>query len=146
MFEFSFDRWCHMTFLPEQKDLGFGDTMAPATAQRSSVPDKVLLISGANIIEINAVRKHLNRIKLGWLAKAVHPRAHLINLTVADVIGDPLDYITCPTVPDTSRFGDARRTLTKYELWDKVTATVSQHLKMGDPVLETPRRKTLPIT
>ena len=101
--------------------------------------NKLLLTCGANIIEINAVRKHLSRIKGGWLAKAVHPQAHLINLTVSDVIGDPLDYITCPTVPDTSNFDDARRTLSKYELWDKVPASIARYLKAGGPALETPK-------
>ena len=101
--------------------------------------NKLLLTCGANIIEINAVRKHLSRIKGGWLAKAIHPQAHLINLTVSDVIGDPLDYITCPTVPDTSSFDDARRTLTKYELWDKVPSSVNRYIKTGGPSLETPK-------
>jgi glycerate-2-kinase len=101
--------------------------------------NKLLLTCGANIIEINAVRKHLSRIKGGWLAKAVHPQAHLINLTVSDVIGDPLDYITCPTVPDTSNFDDARRTLSKYDLWEKVPVSVARYLKEGGPALETPK-------
>ena len=72
------------------------------TLEEKKLVNRLLLTCSANIIEINAVRKHLSRIKGGWLAKAIHPRAHLINLTVSDVIGDPLDYITCPTVPDTS--------------------------------------------
>jgi glycerate-2-kinase len=101
--------------------------------------NQLLLTCGANIIEINSVRKHLSRIKGGWLAKSIHPQAHLINLTVSDVIGDPLDYITCPTVPDTSSFDDARRTLSKYELWEKVPASVSRYLKAGGPALETPK-------
>lgn len=109
------------------------------TLDEKKLVNKLLLTCGANIIEINAVRKHLSRIKGGWLAKAVDPRAHLINLTVSDVIGDPLDYITCPTVPDTSSFDDARRTLTKYELWDKVPASVSRYLKAGDESRETPK-------
>ena len=73
--------------------------------------NRVLLTCGANIIEINAVRKHLSRIKGGRLAQAVHPGALLVNLTVSDVIGDPLDYITDPTVPDTSSFCDAKHTM-----------------------------------
>ena len=111
------------------------------TLEEKKLVNQLLLTCGANIIEINAVRKHLSRIKGGWLAKAVHPKAHLINLTVSDVIGDPLDYITCPTVPDTSSFEDARRTLDKYELWDKVPASVAAHIKTGDPTLETPKEK-----
>lgn len=109
------------------------------TLEEKKLVNKLLLTCSANIIEINAVRKHLSRIKGGRLAQAIHPRAHLINLTVSDVIGDPLDYITCPTVPDTSSFDDARRTLTKYELWDKVPASVSRYLKEGGPDRETPK-------
>ncbi|HWR69357.1 MAG TPA: DUF4147 domain-containing protein, partial [Desulfomonilia bacterium] len=109
------------------------------TLEEKKLVNRLLLTCSANIIEINAVRKHLSRIKGGWLAKAIHPRAHLINLTVSDVIGDPLDYITCPTVPDTSSFDDARRTLTKYELWEKVPASVSRYLKAGNEALETPK-------
>ncbi len=109
------------------------------TLDEKKLVNRLLLTCGANIVEINNVRKHLSRIKGGWLAKAVHPQAHLINLTVSDVIGDPLDYITCPTVPDTSSFDDARRTLTKYELWDKVPASVSRYLKAGGPAQETPK-------
>jgi glycerate 2-kinase len=109
------------------------------TLDEKKLVNKLLLTCSANIIEINAVRKHLSRIKGGWLAKAIHPQAHLINLTVSDVIGDPLDYITCPTVPDTSSFDDARRTLTKYELWEKVPASVSRYLKEGSPSQETPK-------
>jgi glycerate 2-kinase len=109
------------------------------TLDEKKLVNKLLLTCSANIIEINAVRKHLSRIKGGWLAKAIHPQAHLINLTVSDVIGDPLDYITCPTVPDTSSFDDARRTLTKYELWEKVPSSVSRYLKAGNTSQETPK-------
>jgi glycerate-2-kinase len=101
--------------------------------------NQLLLTCGANIIEINAVRKHLSQIKGGRLAQAVHPRAHLINLTVSDVIGDPLDYITDPTVADTSTFEDARRTLTKYNLWGRVPAPVARFLKGAGPQRETPK-------
>lgn len=98
---------------------------------------KLLLRSSANIIEMNAVRKHLCSIKGGGLAKAIHPEADIINLTVSDVIGDMLDYITCPTVPDTSTFDDARATLTKYQLWDKLPASVTSFLKTAGPEMET---------
>jgi glycerate-2-kinase len=101
--------------------------------------NKLLLTCGANIYEINAVRKHLSQIKGGRLAQAVHPKAYLVNLTVSDVTGDELDYITDPTVPDTSYFEDARTTLTKYHLWEKVPASVSQFLKNAGPEQETPK-------
>ncbi|MEW5910095.1 MAG: glycerate-2-kinase family protein, partial [Thermodesulfobacteriota bacterium] len=123
---------------------GGSSALMPCPVEGVTLDDKkivntLLLTCGANIIEINAVRKHLSRIKGGWLAKTIHPQTHLINLTVSDVIGDPLDYITCPTVPDTSTFDDARRTLTKYALWNKVPDSVNRYLKTGGPAQETPK-------
>jgi glycerate-2-kinase len=105
--------------------------------------NRLLLTCGANIYEINAVRKHLSQIKGGRLAQAVHPRAQLINLTVSDVTGDELDYITDPTVPDSSFLEDARTTLTKYDLWDRVPASVNQYLKTAGPEHETPKTEAL---
>jgi glycerate-2-kinase len=100
----------------------------------------LLLKSGAVIQEINAVRKHLSAIKGGKLAKHIHP-AEIVNLTVSDVIGDPLDYITGLTVPDTSIFEDAVFALKKYGLWEKVSNSVRTRLEKGlaDPSLETPK-------
>ena len=98
-----------------------------------------LLKSGANIVEMNAVRKHLCKIKGGRLAQAIHPEAEIINLTVSDVVGDMLDYITCPTVPDTSYLDDARATMDKYALWDKVPESVSNFLKNAGEEYETPK-------
>ena len=105
--------------------------------------NQLLLTCGANIIEINAVRKHLSRIKGGRLAQALHPRADLVNLTVSDVIGDPLDYITDPTVPDTSTLDDARRTLDKYALWSRVPAAVRRYFENANAAAETPKEKDL---
>ncbi|HHV57546.1 MAG TPA: glycerate kinase [Firmicutes bacterium] len=113
--------------------------VAGVTLEEKKQVNRLLLYSGANIIEINAVRKHLSQIKGGRLARAIHPGAHIINLTVSDVIGDPLDYITCPTVPDTSTFAQARATLTKYGLWDKVPASVREYLKNAGPGEESPK-------
>jgi glycerate 2-kinase len=109
------------------------------TLEDKKTVNRLLLTCGANIVEINAVRKHLSRIKGGRLTKAIHPQAHLINLTVSDVIGDPLDYITDPTVPDTSTLDDARATLTKYDLWEKVPPSVGKFLKNAGPQHETPK-------
>lgn len=113
------------------------------TLEEKKEVNRLLLTCGANIYEINAVRKHLSQIKGGRLARAVHPRAQLINLTVSDVTGDELDYITDPTVPDSSFFEDARTTLTKYDLWGKVPATVAKFLKDAGPEHETPKIEDL---
>jgi glycerate-2-kinase len=100
--------------------------------------NRLLLSCGASIFEINAVRKHLSKVKGGRLAQAVFP-AELINLTVSDVVGDPLDYITDPTVPDTSTFKDALEVLRKYDLVRKVPSSVRKYLKKADPERETPK-------
>ena len=99
---------------------------------------RLLLSSGASIFEINAVRKHLSKIKGGRLALAVFP-AELINLTVSDVVGDPLDYITGPTVPDTTTFEDALQTLRKYDLLRRVPPSVRAYIEAADPRTESPK-------
>ncbi len=98
---------------------------------------QLLLASGADILAINAVRKHLSRIKGGLLAQAILP-AELVNLTVSDVIGDPLDYITGPTVADTSCVSDAIDVLKRFDLWDKVATSVREHL-CKESQAETPK-------
>lgn len=97
-----------------------------------------LMLSGADIVQINAIRKHLSRIKGGWLAKEILP-ATLINLTVSDVVGDMLDYITGPTVPDTSTLEDARCVMDEYNLWDSFPASASEYLRRGGSAEETPK-------
>jgi len=99
---------------------------------------ELLLGCGADIVEINAVRKHLSRVKGGLLAQAAFP-AQLINLTVSDVVGDHLDYIAGPVVPDTSYLTDAIAVLKQYDLWNRVAPSVREHLGKG-PSVETPKK------
>jgi glycerate-2-kinase len=101
---------------------------------------KILLTCGADIFEINAVRKHLSEVGGGRLAQQFHPAVQLVNITVSDVIGDALDYITDPTVPDTSSVEDARATFNKYALWNRVPPGIAAFLKPGGKVAETPKR------
>ncbi len=100
--------------------------------------NRVLLLSSADIFQINSVRKHLSRIKGGWLANAILP-ATLINLTVSDVVGDALDYVTGPTVPDTSGFDDARTVMDEFDLWDEFPTSAAEYLHRGDESKETPK-------
>lgn len=107
-----------------------------ATTQR-------LLTCGADIVEINRVRKHLSKVKGGRLAQALVPGVRLVNLTVSDVIGDALDYITDPTVPDTSTLEDARAVLDKYELWNRLPTAVTTYLRHARDSEETPDQAAL---
>lgn len=88
---------------------------------------RLLLSSGMSVVEINTVRKHVSLIKGGRLARAIAP-ARILNLTVSDVVGDPLDCITDPTVRDTSTVADALSVLREWELLDRVPASVRDYL------------------
>ena len=78
--------------------------------------NKALLKSGANIHEMNCVRKHLSAIKGGRLAAACAP-ARVVSLLISDVPGDDPDVIASgPTVPDPSTFAEALAILEKYRL------------------------------
>ncbi|HLI13788.1 MAG TPA: DUF4147 domain-containing protein [Alphaproteobacteria bacterium] len=104
---------------------------------------ETLLTCGADIFEINAVRKHLSKVGGGRLALHLNPEALLVNLTVSDVIGDALDYITDPTVPDTSTLADARATFDKFDLWTRVPERISALLRDGG-LAETPKHLPKP--
>jgi glycerate 2-kinase len=111
-----------------------GGSSALASLPPPGVPlaDKIrlhqlLLSSGMSIVEINTVRKHVSAIKGGRLARAIAP-ARILNLTVSDVVGDPLDCITDPTVQDTSTVADALSALREWELLDQIPQAVRHHL------------------
>jgi len=100
-----------------------------------------LLACGASINEINAVRKHLDRIKGGQLAARTAPAASL-SLILSDVLGNPLDVIASgPTVPDPTTFRDALSVLEKYDLAAKLPESVLDHLRQGEKgaIAETPK-------
>jgi hydroxypyruvate reductase len=96
---------------------------------------RALLRSGANIGEINTVRKHLSRIKGGRLARHAHP-AQLLTIAISDVPGDdPAVIGSGPTVPDPSTLAEARAIVAKYKL--AVPDTVTHAL--ADPKNESPK-------
>ncbi len=96
---------------------------------------RLLLSSGVPISEVNTVRKQVSAFKGGRLALAAAP-ARLINLTVSDVAGDPLDAITDPSVANSSTPADAIAVLRGYGIWDLVPASIRAHL--SDPRLAPP--------
>ena len=108
----------------------------------------LLLRSGAAIGELNAVRKHLSRLKGGQLARLAAPAA-VVALVLSDVVGDPLDVIASgPTAPDPTTFADAwgvveRRGLAgalpagvRRRLLDGVAGRLPETPKPGDPVFD----------
>ncbi len=91
-----------------------------------------LLHSGANIDEMNAVRKHLSQIKGGGLSRATFP-ATLVTFILSDVIDDPLHVIASgPTVADPTTFDDAIKILKKYNLYEKIPVVIKEWLLQGN--------------
>ena len=93
------------------------------------ITNDALILSGATIHDINAVRKHVSAIKGGALAVAA-ANARLLTLILSDVVGNPHDVIASgPTVPDHSTFKDALSVLERYEI--EVPDVVRLHLEEG---------------
>jgi glycerate 2-kinase len=115
---------------------GGGSALLPYPAEGLTLEEKqevtkCLLEVGACIHEINAVRKHLSRVKGGRLAKLAHPST-LISLMLSDVIGDDLDTIASgPTVPDKSTFDDCLKILEKYQIRERIPVSVVDLLEKG---------------
>ena len=125
---------------------GGGSALMPLPGAGLTLADKqavnrALLQCGANIGEMNCVRKHLSGIKGGRLAAAAAP-ARVVTLTISDVPGDDPDVIASgPTVPDPTTYADALAILVKYGITEPRAAL--EHLraapdetpKPGDPRL-----------
>ncbi|MDC1312299.1 glycerate kinase [Burkholderiales bacterium] len=100
---------------------GGGSSLLTLPAEGISLEDKKelntkLLQSGANIREMNCVRKHLSRVKGGRLAESIWP-AKCVTLAISDIPGDDLSVIASgPTEPDETTFDDARAILLKYNI------------------------------
>ena len=115
---------------------GGGSALLPAPADGVTLDDKqgvtqLLHACGATINEMNAVRKHLSRIKGGRLAQAFHGK-HLLSLIISDVAGDPLDVIASgPTAADPTSFADALMVLERHGLTRRVPRGVLAHLERG---------------
>ncbi|HTA67952.1 MAG TPA: glycerate kinase [Bryobacteraceae bacterium] len=109
----------------------------PITLEEKQETTRLLLHCGANIHELNCVRKHISGVKGGQLAGLAFPAA-VLALILSDVIGDDLDVIgSGPTVPDRSTFSDARAILAKYGISGRVPAEVRERLSGKSP--ETPK-------
>lgn len=115
---------------------GGGSALLPLPVDGVSLAEKQevtkrLLACGANINQMNAVRKHISKIKGGQLARVAYP-ATLVTLMLSDVIGNYLDVIASgPTVPDTSTFQEVKELMDRYEIWDDIPDSVRRHISKG---------------
>ena len=113
----------------------------PVTLEEKQTTTRLLLASGANIHEVNAVRKHISLLKGGELSRLAQP-ASVLSLLLSDVIGDDLDVIgSGPTAPDASTFAAARAVLEKYGLLDRAPLSVLNRIVAGrrGEIPETPK-------
>jgi hydroxypyruvate reductase len=109
----------------------------PVTLDEKQETTRLLLECGANIHEINCVRKHISLIKGGQLARLAYP-ATVLTLILSDVMGDDLDVIgSGPTVPDPSTFAEASAIFQKYDIAARAPAVVRQ--RIGSGLAETPK-------
>ena len=77
---------------------------------------KQLLASGADIVEINTIRKRLSKVKVGRFALACAP-AKVFSIVLSDIVGDPLDMIASgPAYPDFSTCDEAKEIARKYNI------------------------------
>jgi hydroxypyruvate reductase len=132
---------------------GGGSALSPAPVEGLTLADKQevtrrLLECGATIHEINAIRKHLSRVKGGQLARAAFPST-VISLLLSDVIGDDPGTIgSGPTAPDRSTFADCLEILGRRGIRDRIPAkalgileegargALPETPKPGDPIFE----------
>ena len=90
-----------------------------------------LLASGADIVEMNTIRKRLSGVKGGRFAQACAP-AQVFSIVLSDILGDPLDMIASgPAVPDTSTCGQAIAIAEKYHL--RLSTTAQELLRQETP-------------
>src|SRR5207249_4932084 len=115
---------------------GGASALLPAPVDGLTLEDKArttaaILRAGATIRELNAVRKHLSRLKGGGLARVAAP-ARVACLALSDVVGDdPSTIASGPVVPDPTTYGEALDVLGRRGVADTVPAAVRRHLEAG---------------
>lgn len=109
----------------------------------------IMLKSGANIFEINAIRRHISALNGGMLAKRIQQRgAELIGIGISDAVGTPATkdisipypaYRGTPIGPDQTTLDDARRVMKDYNVLQKLPASIVGYLMHAGPEQETPK-------
>lgn len=93
---------------------------------------RLLLAAGADIHALNCVRKHVDRMKGGRLARAAAP-ARVLCLALSDVYGDdPAVIGSGPLTADPTTFADARAVLERYRVWPVIPAAVRAHIERAE--------------
>jgi hydroxypyruvate reductase len=115
---------------------GGGSALLPCPSDGITLDEKrqttqALLDCGATIQEINAIRKHVSKVKGGRLAQLAFP-ATVVSLILSDVVGDSLDSIASgPTAPDPTTFGDCLNVVQRHAVEKKIPPAVWEFLRSG---------------
>jgi hydroxypyruvate reductase len=115
---------------------GGGSALLTLPAEGVNQPDlqeltRLLLASGADIEEINTLRRHLDLMKGGGLARRAAP-AQILTLILSDVIGNPLEAIASgPTAPDPTSFAEALEILQRYDMLEKMPPGIRRRIQAG---------------
>lgn len=120
----------------------------PLTMDEVAAVSRALMEAGADIVELNTVRKHLSLVKGGRLLRFLSKASTVISLIVSDVVGDPVEFVASgPTEADTTTYKDAFEVLKRRNVWDLASSEVKslimrgmsgevpETVKPGDPVL-----------
>lgn len=126
---------------------GGGSALLPLPSEGITLEEKQkitqqLLSCGADIREINAIRKHISSVKGGQLARLAYP-ATIVSLILSDVVGDRLDTIASgTTVPDNTTFQEAHGIIEKYGLTEKVPVSIKERITQGvaGTIEDTPKK------
>lgn len=127
---------------------GGGSALFSCAPEAVGIEDKfklnqLLMKCGANIHDINTIRKHCSEIKGGKFGQRVARKGGtLVSLILSDVVGDDLSAIASgPSYKDDSTFADAVRLMRQYGIWDEAPQSVRDHMERGleDSALEPPR-------
>jgi glycerate-2-kinase len=127
---------------------GGGSALFSCAPEAVGIEDKfklnqLLMKCGANIHDINTIRKHCSDIKGGKFGQRVARQGGtLVSLILSDVVGDDLSVIASgPSYKDDSTFEDAIRLMQQYGIWDEAPQSVREHMERGlqDASLEPPR-------
>jgi len=121
----------------------FSCAPAAVSVEDKFVLNQLLMKCGANIHDINTIRKHCSEVKGGKFGQRVVAKgATLISLILSDVVGDDLSVIASgPSYKDATTFADAIRLLKQYNIWEETPRSIQDHMQRGlkHPEMEPPR-------
>ncbi|XP_018563727.1 glycerate kinase [Anoplophora glabripennis] len=116
---------------------GGGSALLPLPIPPITLDEKFTVIKklgskGANIRELNCLRKQISVLKGGGLAEVAYP-CRIISLVLSDIVGDPLDFIASgPTIPNTDSPESAVEILKKYHLYEEIPDSIRRVLQRGN--------------